>query len=87
MSMNTKAPIQRFRGNTSQNNSYLGQPGEIAIDTEKMCCVVHDGQVTGGVAQCATTGFTMTGAANMNGNNVNGINRLVFSNGAQMWVA
>ena len=87
MSMNTKAPIQRFRGNTSQNNGYLGQPGEIAIDTERMCCVVHDGINTGGVPQCATTGFTMTGEANMNGNNVNGINRLVFSNGAQMWVA
>lgn len=87
MSMNTKAPIQRFRGNTVQNNGYLGQPGEIAIDTERMCCVVHDGINTGGVPQCATTGFTMTGEANMNGNNVNGINRLVFSNGAQMWVA
>ena len=73
MSMNTKAPIQRFRGNTSQNNGYLGQPGEIAIDTERMCCVVHDGINTGGVPQCATTGFTMTGEANMNGNNVNGI--------------
>lgn len=87
MPMNTKAPIQRFRGNTAQNNAYLGQPGEIAIDTQRMCCVVHNGSTTGGVAQCATTGFTMTGAANMNGNNVNGINRLVFSNGAQMWVA
>lgn len=87
MARNTNAPIQRFRGNTAQNNGYLGQPGEIAIDTERMCCVVHDGINTGGVPQCATTGFTMTGEANMNGNNVNGINRLVFSNGAQMWVA
>lgn len=87
MSMNTKAPIQRFRGNTAQNNAYLGQPGEIAIDTQRMCCVVHNGSTTGGVAQCATTGFTMSGQANMNGNNITGINRLVFSNGAQMWVA
>ena len=87
MPRNTKAPIQRFRGNTVQNNAYLGQPGEIAIDTQRMCCVVHNGSVTGGVAQCATTGFTMTGQANMNGNNITGINRLVFSNGAQMWVA
>ena len=87
MPRNTKAPIQRFRGNTVQNSAYLGQPGEIAIDTQRMCCVVHNGSVTGGVAQCATTGFTMTGQANMNGNNITGINRLVFSNGAQMWVA
>ena len=87
MSRNTIAPIQRFRGNTVQNNDYLGQPGEIAIDTEKMCCVVHNGATTGGVPQCATSGFIMTGDANMNGNKVSGINRLYFSNGAQMWVA
>lgn len=87
MPRNTKEPIQRFRGNTTQNNAYLGKPGEISVDTQRMCVVVHNGLATGGVAQCATTGFTMTGQANMNGNNLTGINRLVFSNGAQMWVA
>lgn len=87
MARRTIAPIQRFRGDTAQTNSYVGSPGEISVDTQRQCCVVHDGVTSGGVAQCATTGYTMTGDANMNGHNVSGINRLVFSNGAQLWVA
>ena len=33
------------------------------------------------------SGGTMTGPINMNGQNVTGMNHVVFSNGAELWVA
>lgn len=41
--------ILKFRrGTTSQHSSFTGAVGEITVDTDKDCAVVHDGSTSGG---------------------------------------
>ena len=46
--MPTETIIQHKRGNTAQNNDYLGKTGEIIIDTQLKQLRVHDGVTRGG---------------------------------------
>lgn len=40
--------IQRRRGTTAQHATFTGAVGEITVDTDKKCLVVHDGVTPGG---------------------------------------
>ena len=45
-----KHKLQIKRGDTDKNNTYVGQPGEITMDTDAKTIRIHDGETTGGVA-------------------------------------
>ncbi len=45
-----KHKLQIKRGDTDKNNAYVGQPGEITMDTDAKTIRIHDGETTGGVA-------------------------------------
>jgi len=40
--------VQFRRGTTAQTEVFTGAPGEITVDTDKWCAVVHDGMTAGG---------------------------------------
>lgn len=63
--------VQRRRGNTAQNNAFLGALGELAFNTELIGLRLHDGVTVGGhpiamlsdvLSRVAKAGDTMTGA-------------------------
>jgi hypothetical protein len=43
--------VQHRRGTTAQHASFTGAVGELTVDTDKKCVVVHDGATVGGIAQ------------------------------------
>ncbi|MBQ4070614.1 MAG: hypothetical protein IJD52_04580 [Alphaproteobacteria bacterium] len=45
-----KHKLQIKRGDTDKNDIYIGQPGEITMDTDTRTIRVHDGETTGGIA-------------------------------------
>ncbi|MBE6460010.1 MAG: hypothetical protein E7009_03440 [Alphaproteobacteria bacterium] len=48
--VDNKHKLQIKRGDTDKNNTYVGQPGEITMDTDAKTIRIHDGETTGGVA-------------------------------------
>ena len=40
--------VQFRRGSTVHHETFIGAPGEITVDTDKWCAVVHDGMTAGG---------------------------------------
>ena len=53
--VDNKHKLQIKRGDTDKNNAYVGQPGEITMDTDAKTIRIHDGETTGGVAMARAT--------------------------------